>query len=195
VRGASVARVIGSSGLAADLASRSHRESSGRNLSILQDVLGANIRRREDGNKRCRGCGPGDIGASVGFLAFHQAHHPDNFESKFAGRLDGLNGGRSRRADIVYDDNARAFLSKPFDAAAGAVLFLRFANQKSVDRPAADGHRDHDRIGSYRESADRIRFPCLLTDFFQENVSNKLRTPGIEGRGAAVDVIVAGCTG
>src|SRR5689334_11238746 len=71
------------------------------------------------------------IRSSFGFFPLHQAHNAHYFKSELARSLDGLDSRSSRRANIVDDDNARAFLPKALNTLPGAVLFPTLANQKS----------------------------------------------------------------
>ena len=87
------------------------------------------------------------------------------------------------------------FSLETLDALSGAVLLLGFANEEAVEFAADHRNRHHDRVRAHRQAADGLRFPPALPDLFQENFPCQPRTFGIECRGAAVDVIVAGPAG
>jgi hypothetical protein len=100
----------------------------------------SHIIRCEDCYKRRRRCSLIHARATVGFFAFHQAHHANDSESEFARGLDRLNRGSSSGANVIHNHHARAFFTKAFDPLAGTVLLLALPNQKTVDLSAGYGN-------------------------------------------------------
>lgn len=131
----------------------------------------------------------------MGILALDQAHDANDFESEVARRFDGINCRSSSRANVVDDHDFGTRLAEAFDALSSPVLLLRFADQKTVQRPAGNHDGDDDGIGTQRKSANGAWLPALLVDFVEENLAGELRAAGIERSGTAVDVIVAGQAG
>src|SRR5580700_9580503 len=86
---------------------------------------------------------------AAAFSTLDQAHHADDFKSKFAYRLDRLNCRRSRSADVIHDHDARTLLSKAFDPLSRAMLLLGFADEKAVNLAAGHGHGYHHGIGPH----------------------------------------------
>src|SRR6266550_3038280 len=134
------------------------------------------------------------VTTSMRFLTFDQAHHSNHFESEFAGGLNGLDCGRSRRAHVVHDHHGGALFSETFNTATGAMLLLRLAHQETVDRATGYGDCNNYRVSTHREAANGRGLPLLLADLLQKNLSGQLRAAGVKRRGAAVDVVVAACT-
>lgn len=135
------------------------------------------------------------VGPPLGFLTFHQAHDTHDFETEFSGGSDRLHGGRTRGANVVDDHDSGAFLPEAFDALAGAVLLLRFADEKAVERSRGNGDGHHDGVGPHGEASDRIGVPALGEHFVEKDLTHELCAAGIEGCGTAVDVIIAGAAG
>ena len=71
-----------------------------------------------------------NMGPSPGFLPFHQAEHAGDLKTELARYLDGLDGRRSRGADVVDDHHARRLLAEALDALARAMRLFCFAHQK-----------------------------------------------------------------
>ena len=85
-----------------------------------------------------------------------------------------------------------SFFAEAFDALAGAVLLLGFADKEAVDFAAGYGDGYDDGVGAHGQSADGFGFPPELANFFKENFARELCPAGIERGGAAIDVVVAG---
>src|SRR5580700_4841220 len=149
----------------------------------------------EDRNEFCGCCSDLYIWTAAGIFALDQAHGSDDFKTVFAGGFDGLDSGGSGGANIVDDHYPRAFFAEAFDAAAGAVLLLRFAHEEAIQIAAGYGTGYDDGIGAHGQSADGIGVPALFVDRIEEDLPDQLRAAGIERGGAAVDVIVAGSAG
>src|SRR5581483_3901345 len=162
---------------------------------ILKDVFFANVGRGKNGNEGRGGSGFFNVRASFRFFPLDQAHHANDLESEFAGGFDGLNGRGARGADIVDNNDSRAFFSKAFDTLASAVLLLGFAYQKAAEITAEHRDRNHDRISSHGQAADGLRLPSTLANFLEKNFPGEARALGIKGRGAAIDVVVARASG
>src|SRR5207245_5123066 len=111
----------------------------------------------KNGNKRRWGCGFLYIWAAFVLFALHQAHHTDDFESEFSGRLDGLNRGCAGGADVVDDDYARALLTVAFDALSGAVRLFCLAYHEPMQLAADDRDCNHDGIGTQGEATNGLR--------------------------------------
>ena len=57
---------------------------------------------------------------------------------------------------------------------------------------AEHGDGDDDGVGSHGESADGLRTPVAALDFVEKDAGGEARALGVQGGGAAVDVVVAG---
>ena len=141
----------------------------------------AHIVRAKDGNEGRDARRFLHVWPSFGFFPLHQAHNAYYFKSELARSFDGLDSRSSRRADIVHDNNARAFLPKALDTLPCAVLFAALANQKSTYFTAHHRDCDDDRVGSHCKTAHRLRPPPARSDLFQEYFSRESRSQGIEG--------------
>ena len=93
--------------------------------------------------------------APSGLFTLYQTRHPNNFEPKLAGGLNGLDGRAAGGANVIYNDHACALLLKAFNTLAHAMSFFGFAHQEAVDRPLRlrtdDRDRGYDRVCSQRE--------------------------------------------
>src|SRR5579872_1296067 len=187
--------IIGNGRSSANFARGRNRKNAGFRVVVLQHMLFAHVTRGENRDERGGRGSLFYIRASIGFFALDQTHHANDIESELACRFDRLDGGGPGRADVVDDDDAGTLLAKALDALSGAVLLLSLANQKSIQLTADYGHGDDDGISAHGKPADRLRLPASLADLFQEDFSGKVRTFGVEGGGAAIDVIVAGAAG
>src|SRR5580658_3144212 len=155
----------------------------------------AHIIRREDGNERRRRSRILHIRPALGFFALYQAHHSNNFESEFARRFNRLNRRRPRCANVVHNHDPRTLLAEAFNALSRTVLLLGLAHQKSVQFPAHDRNRDHNRIRPHREPADSTSLPTALPNLLDKNFPGQALALRVERGSAAVDVVVAGPTG
>src|ERR1700677_1411925 len=135
------------------------------------------------------------VGTAVRFLALNQAHRSYYFEAKFLRCLYRLHGGGAGGAYVVHDHYPRAFFAEAFYALTGAVFFLGFADEETVQRSANYGNRHDDGISAHGKSSDGVGVPPLLADFLEKDLAYELRAASIECGSAAVDVIVAGATG
>src|ERR1700689_5505881 len=106
----------------------------------------------------------------MGVFALNQAHGSNDFKTIFAGGFDGLHRGGSSRTNVVHDHYPRAFFAEAFNAAAGAVLLLRFAHEEAVQIAAGYGNGYDDGIGTHGQSADGIGFPALFADRIEEDL-------------------------
>lgn len=96
------------------------------------DVGGADLAGGEGGYEGDAGDGGFDVG-SAALFAVYEAEDCGYVHSGFSGGFDGGDGGASGGADVVdyYDVGSGA--EKTFDAAAGAVGLLGFADEEAVD--------------------------------------------------------------
>src|ERR1017187_9698159 len=180
-----------------------------RGSGEVAQVLGAYLGRSEDGDEGHAARGFFHGGASLRLLALHQTHDAHNLKVKFSGGLDGLHGGGSRGADVIDDDHARAFLAEALDALPGAVALLGFADEEAVNPllgggggrgggaqvrflGAEHGDGDDDGVGPHGESSDGLGTPVAAVDFIEKDAAGEARAFGVQGGGAAVDVVVAG---
>ena len=102
-------------------------------------------------------------------------------------------------------DDARALLAKSFNAAAGAVGLLGLADQKAVEQGRAGmflrapgagrGHIGDDGVGAHGESADGFGVDSVCFQQFENGVAGEAAAFGVQRRGAAIDVVVAGAAG
>src|SRR5579872_1185787 len=148
------------------------------------------IARSKDRHKRRRRGSLLHIRPSVRLFALHQAHHASDFESKFSGGFDRLNGRRSRGANIIHDHHSRRLAAEALDPLPRSMLLFSLAHQKTIQSPAS--HRDgyHDRIGSHSQPPNCLRVPASSLDFFQKNLPRELRSTRIKRGGPAIDVVV-----
>ena len=112
-------------------------------------MLLANVVRTKDGDKRRNACGLLYIRASFGLFSLHQAHHSDDFETIFAGDLNGLDCGRTGSTNVIDDNDASALLPKTLNALPGTMLPLGLADEEPAHLAADHRNRDHDGIGSH----------------------------------------------
>ncbi len=95
----------------------------------------------------------------------------------------------------------RALLEEAFDAAAGAVGLLGFADEEAVDEGrcvdflrvpgAGGGDVGDDGVGAHGESADGRWLELVVVDEVEDGEAGEASALGVEGGGAAVDVVVA----
>src|SRR5439155_25300316 len=121
-------------------AARARHWHSGGGLFILENMLLPDIGRGKDRNKwrRERPLLPARTASRL--LPLHQPHLAPHFKTKFARRLNRLDGRRTRGANVIHDHYPRPFFLVTFDPPPGTVLLLRFADQKSIH--VAAGHAD-----------------------------------------------------
>src|SRR5215831_6388885 len=162
-----------------------------RVLSTRRQVLLAHHTRREDRHKGgWAGCSL-HVPTTVRLFALHQAHHSHDLKTVLCRSLDGLHGRTASRADIIHDHNARILAAETLNALTGPVLLLSLAHQEPVNRAAHNRHRHDDGIGTHGHTADSRRPPISCPNLFEKHFSGHLRTPGIEGCCATVDVVIA----
>src|SRR5207248_7012577 len=118
-------------------------------VRVEAKVLLAHVVRAKDRDKRRDACGLLYVRASFGLFALHQAHHSHNFETIFAGDLNGLDCGGTGGTNVIDDDHPSALLTKALNALAGTMLLLGLANEEPAHLAADHGDRDHDGIGSH----------------------------------------------
>src|SRR5262249_35024137 len=102
-------------------------------------------------------------------------------------------GGGTGGADVIDNDDFGALLAEAFDTLTSTVLLLGFADEEAVELAAGDGYSNDDRVGSHGESTDGWGLPAALANLVEDNVAGELGAAGVEGGGAAIDVVVAGC--
>ena len=172
----------------------------------LADVLGADLVCGEEARNGAPCRGGFDGGAAVGFFALHDADDGGDVHAGFAGGLDGVDGGSAGGADVVDDDDARAFAAETFNAAAGAVGLLRFADEEAIAaavRSGFDSARQAlavatlETIGSAPMVSPPTASALILFSFEQieDRLAGEAAAFGVERGGAAVDVVVAGAAG
>ena len=165
-------------------------------------MFGANVVGAEEAQERRSFRGGFYGGAAVGFFALHDADYGNDGHAGFLSGLDGVDGGGAGGADVVHDDDARAFAKEAFNATAGSVLLFGFAHEKSVNQgsagfglgaPGAVGSNvADDRIGAHGESADSFSFNLVFKQEIENGFAGEASALGVERGGAAVDVVVAG---
>ena len=99
----------------------------------------------------------------------------------------------------------RALFEEALDAAAGAVGLLGFADEEAVDEGrsvdflrvpgAGRGDVRDDGVGAHGESADGRGLELVMVDEVEDGESGEASALGVEGGGAAVDVVIAGGSG
>jgi len=170
-----------------------------RLLSFERQVRGPDVGCGEEGVKGGVGGGGFDVGSAALFTV-DQAEHPDDVHAGFLRGFDGGDGGAAGGADIVDDDDVGSQLVKAFEAAAGAVGLFGLADEEAVDErvvlmvqvvpcAGAGGVRDQ-RVGSHGESADGIGVGEVLAYEVVHQEAGEPATFGVQGGGAAVDVVV-----
>ena len=155
---------------------------------------------------------------AASLFAIDQAEDAGDGHSGVAGGLDGSDGGATGGADVVDDDDGGAGVEKAFDAAAGAVGLLGLADEESVEEwgrgagvfvgevelggegddfvvvaegPGGGGGGVGDeRVGSHGEASDGEGGGHLFADEVVEDQAGETASLGVEGGGAAVDVVV-----
>src|SRR5262245_33327836 len=120
------------------------------------------------------------IGPPLRFLALDEAHDRNHLKAKVAGGLNGLDGGSAGSANVIDDDNTRAFSAKAFDALTGSMLFFALANQKAVHFSAHDCDRHNNRISAHGEASDGLGAKPTLPDLIPENLPCQTRSPGVK---------------
>jgi hypothetical protein len=180
----------------------------------LLDVFGADVVCGEEGKERCALSGGFDGGTAVCFLALDNAYHSGDDHSGFARGLDGRDGRAAGGADVVDDDDARAGLEEAFDAAGCSMLFFGLAYEEAVDEAtfargrgirlrgpiegalgAGGGDVGDDGVSAHGEAADGFGLDVAGFEQFKNGVTGEAAALGVEGGGAAVDVVIAGCAG
>src|SRR5579863_2716173 len=154
-------------------------------------MLTSNIICRKNADKLYWCGGLLHIGASLGFFPFDQAHHADDFKSRFSRRRDRLDRRRSSCANVVDDHDFRAGFAKTLDPLASSMLLLALANKKSIDRAARHSRGHNNWISTERQASDRGRFPALGLDLIKKDATGKLSAARIQRGGAAINVIIA----
>jgi hypothetical protein len=167
---------------------------------LSADVVGA----EEPQEWGARGGGL-DGGAAIGFFTLHDADDGGDGHAGFLCRFDRVDGGAAGGADVVDDDDARAFTAEAFDAAAGAVGLLGLAHQEAVQqrragmlkRPPRTGRGDirHDGVSPHGQAADSVGLDVAGFEEFEDGVAGEAAALGVQRGGAAVDVVVAGAAG
>jgi hypothetical protein len=171
----------------------------------LADMFGADLGCREEAEEGSSGGGGLDGRSAVSFFALDDADDGGDDHAGFTCGFNGGDGGCAGGADVVDDDDAGTFFAEAFDAAAGAVRLLRFANEEAVEQGAAGvllcapgaGRRDvgDDGIGAHGESTDSFGVDSVLFQQFQNGVAGEASAFGVESGGSAIDVVVAGAAG
>src|SRR5579871_690672 len=168
-------------------------------------MLGADVVGCEKAQKR-RSFGCSLYGrAAVGFFSLDNANNRGDLHARFLSGLNRINCGGAGSADVIDDDDTRAFAAESFDAAAGPVGLLRLADKKAIQErsagiglrtPSAGGGNVRDyRIGAHRETADGLGLDSVLLQEFEDGVAGESASFGMERSGAAVDVVVACAAG
>src|SRR5271170_6872675 len=171
----------------------------------MADVFGANVvggEETEEGRSGIGGSYGGfDGGAGFGFFAFDKADGGDDVHAGFFGGFDGGDGRGPGGADVVDDDDGRAFFEEAFDAAAGAVGLFGFADEEAVDERrrghllsvpgACRGDVGDEGVGAHGESTDGRGLELVVVDEVEDGEAGEASALGVEGGGAAVDVVVA----
>jgi hypothetical protein len=75
------------------------------------------------------------------------------------------------------------------------VLFVCFADKKTVNLATRNGDRNYDRIGTHGQSANGLGPPSALLNLVEEDSPGELRPARIQSCGAAIHVVIAGSTG
>jgi len=168
-------------------------------------VFGADLGGGEETEEGSSGCGGFDGGTAVSFFALDNADDCGDGHAGFASSFDGGDGGCAGGADIVDDDDAGAFATEAFDAAAGAVGFFSFADEEAMEQwaggillraPGAGcGDVGDDGIGTHGEPADGVGLDAVLLEKLEDGVAGETAAFGVERGGSAVDVVVAGAAG
>jgi hypothetical protein len=164
-------------------------------------VSGLHIAGGVEAKERSALAGGFESGAGSGFFALDEADGGDDTHACFAGGFDGCDGGGSGGADVVDDENRGVLFAEPFDAAAGAVGLFCLADEEAVDQGraglrlsapcAGDGDCGDDGISAQGESADGRGVEVVLAEQVEDGEAREASALGVEGGGAAVDVVVA----
>jgi len=173
--------------------------------ALLAKMFGANLRCGEEAEEGdSGGCGFNGWTA-VSFFALDNADDGGYGHACFASGFNGVDGGGAGGANVVDNDDANAGTAEPFNAAAGAVSLLGFANEKAVEERrggvglgspgACGGYVGDDGVRAKRESADCFCVDVILIEKLKNGVAGKASAFCVESGGAAVDVIVARAAG
>jgi len=168
-------------------------------------VFGADVIRRKQAEKWGT-LGRGFNGrATVRFLAFDDADDGGDDHAGLAGGFESVDRGCAGRANIVNNDDARAFAAEALDAASGPVRFFGFANQKTVNKPRSGRRQSapcagrryvrNDWIGAERETADSFGLDGVLVEQIENRLAGQPSAFGVKRRRAAINVIVACAAG
>src|SRR5215472_6420457 len=146
-----------------------------------------------------------DSRPAVGFFALHNADDRGDDHSGFACCLNCGDGGGAGRADVVDDDDACALAAEAFDAPAGTMGLLCFADEKAMEEWCAGmllrapragcGNVGDDRVRSHGKPADRFSLDVVLLEEFEDRVAGEAAALCVQRGGAAIDVVVAGAAG
>ena len=143
--------------------------------------------------------------AALRFLAFDDADDGGDDHAGLADGFESIDRGCAGRADIVNNDDARAFAAEALDAASGPVRFFGFANQKTVNKPRSGRRQSapcagrryvrNDWIGAERETADSFSLDGVLIKQIENRLAGQPSAFGVKRRRAAINVIVACAAG
>ena len=134
-------------------------------------MLRADLIGRKEAQKGPWRCGGLDGGAPPGLFTLDNANHGSDDHAGLFCSFDGSDRRGAGGADVVNNDDARAFAAKALDAAAGSVGLFGLADEKAVEEPgtrfgagmgerapcAGRGHVGDDGIGAHGEATDGFR--------------------------------------
>jgi hypothetical protein len=181
------------------------------------DVGGADIVGGEDGEKGNSVGGRFDVDTAT-LLAVDEAENSRDVHAGSTGGFNGRDGGAASGADVVDDDDVGSELEEAFDAPAGAMGLLGFADEEAMDEGGSgtgvfvtefEGAREFEDlgvvgegpgagagsvrdegVGSHGEAANGLGVGDVLTDEIVEDETGEAAAFGVERGGAAVDVVV-----
>ena len=126
-------------------------------------------------------CSGLNSGAAGGLFALDDANHCGDNHAGFLRSLNGGDGGGAGGANIVDDDHARALAAEAFDAAAGAMSLLRFADEEAVQqwRVGCDSARQALAVATLETmgSAPMVRPPTASASILLASSSSRMAWP------------------
>src|SRR5262249_55548732 len=112
-------------------------------------------------------------------------------ESEITRGLNCLDRGSPGSANVIHNNNARAFFLEAFDLLCCSMLLFRLADQKAIQFSACHRNGGHDRVRAQGQSTYCLRSPAPTPDLFQKNLGGESCPFGVERSRAAIDVIIA----
>ena len=164
----------------------------------------SNIICGEDSKEGSSACCCFDVGATTLF-AVYQTEDSNHIEACRTGSFDGHDGGSPGGAYVIDDNDLSSTAIEALETLPGAVRFFGFSDKKTVEQfrvgelksvpGARAGCVGDERVCAHGEASDSLGSWPVLAYEFVENETGEASALRMEGRRAAVDVVVtAGST-